>query len=65
MLPYIVAFNQTTANEQLDFILADKDRKQWQVVVVNMRNGYNILFIDLRDLDCTYLNIGLEILNCD
>ena len=31
VLPYIVAFNQTTADEQLNFILADDDRKQWQV----------------------------------
>ena len=31
VLPYIVAFNQRTADEQLNFILADDDRKQWQV----------------------------------
>ena len=31
VLPYIVAFNQKTADEQLNFMLADDDRKQWQV----------------------------------
>ena len=31
VLPYIVAFNQRTADEQLNFMLADDDRKQWQV----------------------------------
>jgi len=30
VLPYIVAFNQRTADEQLNFMLADDDRKQWQ-----------------------------------
>ena len=33
VLPYIVAFNQNTADEQLNFILADDDRKQWQVTL--------------------------------
>ena len=31
VLPYIIAFNQRTADEQLNFMLADDDRKQWQV----------------------------------
>ena len=34
VLPYIVAFNQRTADQQLDFILADDDRKQWEVPIL-------------------------------
>ena len=31
LLPYIFAFNLKNSEEQLDFMLANEDRKQWQV----------------------------------
>ena len=45
VLPYIVAFNQRTADEQLNFMLADDDRKQWQV---SLNSTISICFGGLR-----------------
>ena len=34
LLPYICAFNLKNSEEQLEFMLANKDRKQWQVTIL-------------------------------
>ena len=34
LLPYIFAFNLKNSEEQLEFMLANEDRKQWQVKIL-------------------------------
>ena len=58
LLPYIFAFNLKDSEKQIEFMLANKDQKQWQVTKYTNQIGSSYLCAGTRGLNRSHLQPG-------